>query len=208
MKNLNLGKIIVLFLIITNILYASVNASLSQNAVYKGDMVNLTLSASGDDIKFPSVYDIAGYKVLGVSSSSSTSIINGNISKTVSKTYMFKPTSSITIPSFSIKVDAKVEKTQPLKLSVLKPTASKNGDDFILEATLSKDTVYTGQEVMLTLKFKHKLNARANKLELNEPQFDNIWIKELVELKTVMRVNISLQLINFCFFHKKMVNLI
>jgi len=60
MKNLNLGKIIVLFLIITNILYASVSASLSQNAVYKGDMVNLTLSASGDDIKFPSIYDIAG----------------------------------------------------------------------------------------------------------------------------------------------------
>ena len=183
MKNLNHINIKALFLILffTISLYANptVNAVLSQSAIYKGDIVRLTLSASGDDVKFPDIYDIAGFKVLGVSSSSSTSIINGTVSKSISKIYSFSPTRSITIPSYSIKIDNKEYKTKELHLSVIKPSASKDGDEFILEASLDKKEVFVGEELVLTLSFKQRLDAKADKIELNDPSYDNIWIKRV-----------------------------
>ena len=84
MKNLNLGKIVLIISLLYISLFGSVTATLSQNAVYKGDVVNLTLSASGDDIKFPNINNIGAFQVIGVSNSSSTSIINGTISKSIS----------------------------------------------------------------------------------------------------------------------------
>ncbi len=207
MKNLNLTKIKILFLILCFTISLSakdtVMAVLSQNAVYKGDIVRLTLSASGENIKFPDIYDIKGFKVLGVSNSSSTSIINGTISKSISKTYSFSPTKSIVIPAYTINIDNKEYKTKELKLSVVKPTASKNGDDFILEASLDKKEVYVGEELILTLTFKQRLDAKASKIELNDPLFDNIWIKRVGKVEKTTKDDYILTAYKYILFPQK-----
>ena len=105
-----LGKIfLILFLTINS--FAEVTASVNPPAVYKGDVVNFIISADGGNIDFPKIQEISGYPILGTSSSQSVNIINGNITKTVSKTYSFRPDKSITISPLSVSVDGKSYKT-------------------------------------------------------------------------------------------------
>jgi hypothetical protein len=173
-----LGRIF-LILIFTVNLYSKIDVSVSQPAIYRGDIVNFTISADGDTIEFPAVNEIAGYPIIGTSSSQSINIINEDVTKTISKTYSFKPQKSVTIPSFKVSVDGKSYDTEELKVEVLKPQISKNGDPFIFEIKLNKKEAFVGEPVELTLSFKRKLRARIDKLQLGEPKLDDFWVKKV-----------------------------
>ena len=87
----NLGKIILFFLLAIDLFATSVDIKLSAPAIYRGDDVSFTISVKDGDANFPNITDIKGYPILGISSSSSQSYINGKSSKTISKTYTFAP---------------------------------------------------------------------------------------------------------------------
>ncbi len=109
-----LGKI--LFIILFSVtIFANVNVSVEPPLVYRGGVVNFIISADGDNIEFPEIQEIAGFPVIGTSSSHSINVINGDITKDISKTYSFKPDKNITIPSFSVRVDGKVYKSKRAK---------------------------------------------------------------------------------------------
>jgi hypothetical protein len=173
-----LGKIfLILFLTINS--FAEVTASVNPPAVYKGDVVNFIISADGGNIDFPKIQEISGYPILGTSSSQSVNIINGNITKTVSKTYSFRPDKSITISPLSVSVDGKSYKTQELKVSVHKPTASQKGDPFVVEMKINKSEAFVGEAIDLSVSFKRKLDARVDKLQLSEPKLEDFWVKKV-----------------------------
>jgi Flp pilus assembly protein TadG len=157
----------------------NVNLTLSAPAIYKGDSVSFTITASGDDVEFPNVTDIEGFVITRTGSSSQTSIINGKVNKTISKTYSFTPTKDVTIPSLNVKVDGATLKTNPKKVSVIKPQASKSGDPFIVELKVDKTNLKVGESTTLNILFKQRLDAKANKLNINEPKIDNFWIKKV-----------------------------
>ncbi len=173
-----LGKIFLIITLSVN-LFAGVKASLSAPAIYKGESVNFTITAEGTDVLFPEIDEIGLYQIDGTSSSQSTTIINGNISKQIAKTYSFRPSKSLTIPPFEVKVDGKSYKTKRLKVEVLKPTASKRGSDFLVKMSVDKSSAYVGEAINLTISFKHKLNAHADKLQLGEPKLEDFWIKKV-----------------------------
>ena len=177
MKKKILGSITLLLLTIN--LFANVDVSLSSPAVYRGDIVNYTISADGTNIDFPKIREIDKYPIIGTSSAQSINIINGTTTRTISKTYSFRPDKSLTIPSFSVKVDGKEYKTKELKVEVLKPQASRYGEPFILEMRLNKKEAFVGEPIELTIFFKRKLNAHLNKLQLSEPKLDNFWVKKV-----------------------------
>ena len=104
MKN-NLGKIFILCTFLLSALFADVKLTLNTPANYAGEMASFTITSDGDDIKFPTINSIDSYNIEGSSSSSSTTIINGNYSRKISRTYSFSPTKDVTIPSFEIKAD-------------------------------------------------------------------------------------------------------
>jgi hypothetical protein len=172
-----LGNILLLALLVIN-LQAGVKATLSAPAIYKGDSVEFAITANGDDIEFPDIDQIGSYSINGTSSSQSTTIINGNISKQISKVYRFRPLKSVTIPSYKVKVDGKVYKTKELKLKVLKPSANKKGSDFILEMSVDKNEARVGESINLTVSFKQKIGAKAHDIKLDEPKLENFWIKK------------------------------
>ncbi|MEA3314428.1 MAG: BatD family protein, partial [Campylobacterota bacterium] len=175
----NLGKIIILLLITINIFASGVEVILDRPAIYKGDKVSFTIKASGSDVEFPNIKNIDGYSIDGVSKSSSTSIINGDISKSISQRYTFSPLESVVIPSFTIEIDGKEYKTKAKKVSVLKATQSKKGDDFIVELSTDKNKLYVGESTILNIAFKQKLNAKADKLNLNKPELSDFWMKKI-----------------------------
>jgi len=174
-----LGKILFVLFFSLQLFASSIHVSVSSPVIYKGDTVSLTITIKGDSYTFPNITQIGGYNILGVSSSSSTTIINGDVSKSVSKIYTFKPLKSVIIPSYKIKIDGKTYQTKQIKIDVIKPSKSKNGDDFVINLNLKDKNLKVGQSTRLTIIFKHKLDAKANKINLDEPKIEHFWVKRL-----------------------------
>ncbi len=202
MMKQNLGKILILFTLSINLI-AGVKISVNPPAIYKGDSVSFTISADGQDIKFPEVEEVGGYNIEGTSSSQSTTIINGAVTRSISKTYQFSPQKSVTIPSFEVEVDGKSYKTDETKVSVVKPTASKNGSDFVVECQVDKKEAHVGEAINFTLIFKQKLNAKASKLQLGEPQLENFWIKKVAGIDKSTQGDYIVQKIHYLLFPQK-----
>ena len=182
MKN-NLGKIFILCTFLLSALFADVKLTLNTPAIYAGEMASFTITSDGDDIKFPTINSIDSYNIEGSSSSSSTTIINGNYSRKISRTYSFSPTKDVTIPSFEIKADGKTYKTEAQKISVLQPSASKDGENFVIEVKADKQEVKVGESINLNVIFKYKLDSKIDKLQLSEPKLENFWIKKVDDVE-------------------------
>ena len=182
MKN-NLGKIFILCILFINALLADVKLTVNSPAIYAGEMASFTITSDGDDIKFPTINSIDSYNIEGSSSSSSTTIINGNYSRKISRTYSFSPTKDVTIPSFEIKADGKTYKTEAQKISVLQPSASKDGENFVIEVKADKQEVKVGESINLNVIFKYKLDSKIDKLQLSEPKLENFWIKKVDDVE-------------------------
>lgn len=182
MKN-NLGKIFIFCTFFLSALFADVKLTVDTPAIYAGEMASFTITSDGDDIKFPTINSIDSYNIEGSSSSSSTTIINGNYSRKISRTYSFSPTKDVTIPSFEIEADGKTYKTEAQKISVLQPSASKDGENFVIEVKADKQEVKVGESINLTVLFKYKLDSKIDKLQLSEPKLENFWIKKVDDVE-------------------------
>jgi len=171
-----LGKFIALILLSSS-LFASVKASVNNDTIYSGDVVNYTISIEGKNPKFPNLNTIAGYGVMGVSTSQSVNIINGNYKSTISKTYSFTPNRSLIIPSYKVSVDGKDFKTNEVKIDVVKPSASKRGNSFSINISMDKNNVFVGEPIKVNVKFKYKLSATADKIMISPLKISDFWIK-------------------------------
>ncbi len=171
-----LGKIFILLLLSTT-LFAGVKAFVNKDTIYSGDNVNYTISIDGENPEFPNLNKIAGYGVLGVSTSQSVNIINGVYKSTTSKSYAFAPTKSVNIPSYEVSVDGKQYKTNVVSVKVVKPTVSKSGGNFFINMSMDKNDVYVGEPIKLDVKFKYKLSAKADQVTLSPLKISDFWIK-------------------------------
>ena len=177
-----LGKTINrLFLLLFLTLGASADVSVSVNnpAIYKGEMVNYTITADSANVEFPDLAEIAGFPVLGSSSSQSIRMINNNTTRSIAKTYTFKPERSVTIPSYEVTVDGDTFQTKEIDVKVVKPSASQNGQPFVLTMQVDKNSSYVGEAIDLSITFKRKLNRRVQQVELSRPKLENFWVKEI-----------------------------
>ena len=173
-----LGKLFLLLFLTVNI-FAQVVGSVEPKAIYKGEATSFVISAEGNSVEFPTIDEINGTPIDGTSSSQSISMINGAVTKKISKSYRFRPMKSMTIPSFEVKVDGKTYHTEALKVEVVKPSASHNGEPFVLELNVDKKSVYVGEAIDLAVKFKYKMSANVEKVQLGEPKLENFWIKKV-----------------------------
>lgn len=197
-----LGKLFLILFLTIN-LFADVKVSVNSPAIYNGDMVNFTISADGEKIVFPEINQIEGYPIIGTSSSQSINMINSDITRTTSKTYSFRPKKSVTIPSFTVKADGQTYETKTLEVQVRKPTASQDGAPFVVEMRLNKQGVYVGEGVDLSIVFKRKLNAHADKLQLGEPQLQNFWVKKVDHVENSTEGDYVTQTMHYQLFPQK-----
>lgn len=104
-----------------------VTATVSANPVGTEDTFQLTVKVDSYDgkVEFPTSYSIPGFDIIaGPSTETSTQVINWKVSRSVSETFTLAPQKAGTavIPSFTVKIDNKEYKTQPIKLTVKKGT--------------------------------------------------------------------------------------
>jgi len=174
----NLGKIALLCLCLCASLLADASISVDKMALYPGDTVTFTLSAEGSDVSLPSIGAIEEFPILGTSNSSSIQMINGDTTRNISRSYTFSPTHDVTIPSFTVKIAGKSYTTEPQKITVLTPKASKSGEPFVLELKTDKKSAYVGEPIKLSMIFKQHVGAKADKIQVSELSLKNFWVKK------------------------------
>ncbi len=180
----NLGKLLATLLLLPLMAWAgSVSAKLSQTIIYQGDDATLTLTANGKDVQFPEITDIGTFPITGTSQQQNINMINGDVTKSISKSYRFNPTQGLVIPGYKIMVDGEEKVTQPLTLKVTKPSPASKNAPVQLEMKVDKSTAYVGEPIRLQLIFKNLPNARYDKVELSEPDLKKFWVKKLQNLK-------------------------
>ncbi|GAB6046172.1 hypothetical protein JCM11957_17710 [Caminibacter profundus] len=166
-------KIIILipFLLFATNLKIQVN----KTKIMKNEELIITIIAKGKNIVFPNPTKIAGYNVVGTSINNNIMIINGEVKESISKTFIIVPDKNITIPSFNVKIDGKIYKTKPIKITVITPKQTKG--DFELDLNISKKRLYLGESAILSITFKQTKDIGS--LKIIEPKIDGFLIKPL-----------------------------
>jgi len=179
-KRLNLGKIVALLLLPIFIYAAEVSAFVDKKNVAKGSSVTLTIKAVGSDIEFPNINKIGNSPIKGVSNATNIAIINGTYSKTLTKKYRFIADKNLTIPSYSIKIEGKEYKTEPIEIKVTKQHRSYGSNSSYgakVELIASKTDAYVGESLELNIKLT--LPKNIVKYQIQRPNIKDFWIKEL-----------------------------
>jgi len=164
------------------------SASINKNKVGLNEQFTLTytLDDSGDRFVAP---NLSNFSVLaGPSTSSSTSIINGKVSKETSYTYRLrsKKVGAFTIYPAKIRVKGKELKSNTLSIQVLKssPKATSNTSpeaiakrNVFVQLELSNSNPYVGEQVIASYKLYFSQEVRSPEL-LETPTFTGFWHEE------------------------------
>ncbi|WP_430810038.1 MULTISPECIES: BatD family protein [unclassified Carboxylicivirga] len=147
----------------------------AQSAVAVGDKFQLvyTLNKEGSDIRLPALQDFQILMGPSTSYSTSTSIINGQVSRETSYTFTFilkaLKEGQYTLPPATIKVDDKKVESNAISIKVVKGDArphnqsteasgsAPDDDDLFITVTPSKKNVYQGESLVLTTKIYTKV---------------------------------------------------
>ncbi len=201
----NLGKIILTFILITIPIFA-LEAKISPKTVYEGDQVSFIITAQGDEIKFPKKERIAGYKVTSQSISRNISNINGKVTKTLSKEYLFTPQNDFIIPPIEVFIDGKTLQTKKIKVKLQK---EKRGDKeaFIFELSTDKSEVYMGEPINVLFTFKKHLSIDMAEANFNAPNFNNFWAKPTPKIPAEIEGEYMVYKIRYLIFPQKSGNI-
>lgn len=160
-------------------------AELQKDKVWLGESVRLTLYLQGSEEAIAPELIIQGIKVtpIGgtVNSSRSITNINGKVTETISKAYVYgylltpEKDGQFIIPSIKVIVDGHEISTNTLMLNVEKPGTS---EDFKLKLEFDRDKVYINEECRLKISFLYNLSLKA--LEIKIPGLESISHENII----------------------------
>ncbi len=192
-----LGKIYIFF-ILTSLLFGAV-ASLDKNHIIKGESVTLKISASGEKAVFPKIFKIGEFPIDSVSKSQSEIEKEGKIYRFVSKYYTFTPFKDIKIPSFTVMVDGKKEKTKPIWVKV----KDVENRDFDLEMYADKKEAFVGEPIKISIVFRRRIGKSIQDIKFYPPSFENFWAKKLISTPKEIVGSFVSQTLQYAIFPQK-----
>jgi hypothetical protein len=174
-------SLIVLLLLSVTTGYAQgqvITANVDRSTLSTGDTLTLTVSVNtgGINTADPSLPALPGFNLIGSSTSSQITIINGAMSMAVHHTYSLQPyeTGNLVIEPISVTVDGQTFSTDPITVQVSQgtgnpgrpssstvpsanPTAPTStgfqGQELFVEAEVNDSTPYIGEQVIYTIRF-------------------------------------------------------
>jgi BatD DUF11 like domain len=170
-------------------------ASVDQNKVAAGDQVQVTFTVSGGDVNGVKNFKSPNFTPFVVTSGPSQSTnmqwINGQMSGSVSYTYMLyaRQTGKFTIEPAAIEYKGKTLKTDPLSVEVTqgKPQqpqkkqeaagAANVGDNLFIKASADKQRVRLGEQLTVTFRLYTRLSVAAYDLA-KAPAFEGFWSED------------------------------
>ncbi len=173
-----------------------ITAEVDRTSVSTAEFVTLTVAVNTGTLNppRPSLPPLDGFDVVGTSSSSQISMVNGKITTQNVYQYRLHPTQTgnLTIAPISISMQGQTYSTQPITIQVtqgntsgqapLSPNQSTpapapdtlNGQDFFVEATVDNATPYLGQQVIYTFRFYQAVNL-LDQPRYDAPSFTGFW---------------------------------
>ena len=192
-KSFDIKKIITVIVVcfFTAIVYASkieMYSSVNKTAVALNETLQLTISIKGDSKSLPyfSVPTLKDFNTYGSSQSKSMSIVNGQITNTVSYIYTLSPKKEgeYEIPSFKLDYNGETYETEPIKITVSKaqtvssasvqntkiPQQKQSSQVYnfdtskavFVEAKVDKKTAYINEKIIYTFYFYTSVNVLSN----------------------------------------------
>jgi len=195
---------LVLFLFPLWLMATSFKVGVDKKKISRGENVTFTITAEGERIDFPTISSIDGFAILSTAQHSSVSIINGSVTKSLSKSYTFVPTKDVTIPSFKLKIDGKIYTTESIEIKVTKaPHLSFNGSDVAFTMSVDKHKVYTAEPIYLDLTLKYHKDKNFVDSQVGSLEFANFWIKQVGSIKESIEGNYIVKKVKYIIFPQK-----
>lgn len=142
----------------------------------------------------PTLPTFDSFAVVGQSTSSQVSVVNGVVSAKVIYQYRLQPTQvgSLTIPPVTINLDGQSYSSDPITVEVTAGTtptpppapgdnSALTGDqDFVVQATVDNPQPYVGQQINHVFRFYQGVEVYGN-IQYNAPPFTGFWNEQEAE---------------------------
>ncbi len=182
-------------------------AQVSKNKVMTGEVFQVNFSTSGNMTTFKAP-SMAGFDVYsGPNQSTSVQIVNGNMSQTISCSYMIagKKEGKYTIGAAVATINGNKAESTPITIEVVKGATSQQGqqsqndpygndpnaqqqqqkqataipenDELFVRTYVSKKQLYLGEQIIVTQKVYSRLNLR-NFQNIKAPGYTGFWSKD------------------------------
>ena len=174
-----------------------IHAEVDRTSLSTGETLLLTITASSTSIlnaPRPQMPALTGFNVVGTSTSSQISIINGSMASQVVYHYQLQPyeTGELVIQPVTLSVDGQTYSTQPIAVQVSQgngaaapasppsnaapPVTSEelSGQDYFVEAVVDNPAPYVGEQVTYTFRFYTAVSSW-DQPQYQPPAFTGFW---------------------------------
>lgn len=168
--------------------WAALNASIDRDRVALGDTLRLTITATeGEDLGDLDLQALgADFEILGRSSSSKTSYVNGQFSSSEELALEITPRRQGTLAIPALRLGRQVTNALPVLVGA-PPAGGADDQDVTLEAELDRSEVYVQGQVILTLRLQQAINLEDR--NITSLQLDNAFVRPLEQNSFQRTVN-------------------
>ena len=171
----------------------TVDVTVDRSRINEGDSITLTVTAKNiqndPDVSLPTMQDIKIVSGPNQSSSTNVQFINGKMTKssTVMLNWILIPTRTgqIIIPGIKIQTGKTSFMSSPISLTVSKRGNSQSGTkpQFFIEAEIDKDTLYRGEQIIITYTLFTQVDVSSFDDEV--PKYKGFWTEQLFAAKKI-----------------------
>ena len=172
-----------------------ITATVDRTNLSTDEWLTLTVNVNASVMNAPQpvLPPMDGFNIVGSSTSSQISIINGAVTSQLSHIYRLQPYQSgdLVIDSINLTVNGQTFSTDPIAIQVTQGTGTPSqpatrtlpdqvaptelaGQDFFVEAEVSNPTPYVGEQVMYTFRFYQAGNL-FDRPTYQAPDFTGFW---------------------------------
>ncbi|MBN8703504.1 MAG: protein BatD [Bacteroidetes bacterium] len=188
-----------LYIVLCTSIYAQkFTASASKTVVAVGEQFQITfaINTSASSFKAPSLNEFDVYS--GPNQSQSMQFVNGNMSQSISFSYIIaaKKEGKYTIAPASVNADGKKVESNSMVIEVVKGSGNAGtgggnqrnsnsssqqtaNDNLFAKTTVSKTKVYVGEQIMVSHKIYTRLNLRGFQ-DYELPSYNGFWSQDVV----------------------------
>jgi len=172
-----------------------VKVLVSDTEIVAGNVIRLKIRATGNKVVFPNIEEINGVQVLEQHERITNKFhyINGVLNKEHTALILtFAPHHDMTIPSYDVKIDGRMYKTEPVKIKVMPATAQnmEGNNKFYLHLEADKKSVMVGEAIVATVYLSLKLGLQLSENpQYTKPAFKGFFSKELGDEKVYQEGN-------------------
>ncbi len=187
------------------------SATVDRTTLTTDDSLTLTVvvSSSGRSAPRPQLPDLDGFTVLGSSTSSQMSVVNGAVSSSVAFSYRLQPyaTGTLTIAPITATIDGQPYSTEPIAVEVSPgngaPTQAPGGSaqgldapsqlgnqELFVEASVDNPEPYVGEQITYSFRFYEAADSmRVSSLFMDQPGYNppaltGFWSEGEIENET------------------------